>query len=61
MNSLGYDIVSTKFIDKLKALGLLVVSIFEFQQRLLKRYKLGGWPYLLNVITVYLKKLVALK
>lgn len=59
MRMLGYDIVPVNFLDKLKIPGLLAVSLAEFMQRLVKRYRLGGWPYLMNVLRMYWKKLKA--
>jgi omega-hydroxy-beta-dihydromenaquinone-9 sulfotransferase len=61
MQSLEYDIAQISLFHRVKVIGLLELSIKEFLQRLIKRYRLGGWAYLRNVLSLYWKKWLTLR
>ena len=56
MQRLDYDMFPVRLGDQLKVPFVLAASLVEFLQRLVKRYRLGGWAYLWNVLSLYWKK-----
>lgn len=56
MHRLGYSRAPSAFVDQAKIPFLILKSIFEFFQRLFRRWRLGGFSYFVNVLINYCKR-----
>lgn len=53
MEKYNYKPIKTLFTDNLLSLSFYLTSIPEFFSRLYKRYKMGGVPYLVQILSTY--------
>jgi hypothetical protein len=60
MQQLDYDCLAIPIIKQLGMAPLAVTSSFEFIQRLINRWRLGGFRYLVTVLTNYWKRFLKL-
>lgn len=60
MQANSYNNVPTPFLSKLISIAYLLRSFSEFFLRLYRRYRLGGWQYLLSVVRNYLRRFIQL-
>ena len=60
MQRMGYSCAAVNFTAMVEAPLLVIRSIFEFLQRLTRRWQMGGLAYLASVLLIYWKRLLQL-